>query len=55
MMAGLTTGVWTVADLNELGGVDREFLPSMDEDARAELLGHWRRAVERSQGWATRT
>ena len=55
MMAGLATGVWTVADLNELGGVDREFLPSMDEDARAELLGHWRRAVERSQGWATRT
>ena len=52
MMAGLATGVWTVADLNELGGIDREFHPAMAEDRRGHLLRQWRRAVERSKGWA---
>ena len=52
MMAGLATGVWTVADLNELGGIDREFSPAMTEDQRQHLLRQWHRAVERSKGWA---
>ena len=52
MMAGLATGVWTVADLNELGGIDREFSPAMSEDQRQHLLRQWHRAVERGKGWA---
>ena len=52
MLAGLATGVWTVADLNELGGIDREFTPAMDEVKRARLLTDWKRAVERARAWA---
>ena len=52
MLAGRAVGVWTTSDLNELGGVDREFIPNMDADVRRRLLHQWRRAVERSKGWA---
>ena len=51
MLAGLAAGVWTVADLNELGGIDREFIPAMDEKIRARLLADWKRAVERARNW----
>ena len=52
MLAGLATGVWTTSDLNELGGIEREFAPAMDEAHRERLLRGWRRAVERSKAWA---
>ena len=52
MLAGRAVGVWSTADLNELGGVDREFHPSMAEEKRGQLLRQWGRAVERAQGWA---
>ena len=52
MLAGLATGVWTVADLNELDAVDREFTPHMDEHTRAALLHNWRRALDRAKLWA---
>ena len=52
MLAGLATGVWTVADLYELGGIDREFDPAMPELERATLNRRWRRAVERARAWA---
>ena len=52
MLAGRAVGLWTDADLNELQAVDREFVPAMNEDRRAHLLKQWRRAVERSKGWA---
>ena len=52
MLAGLATGVWTVADLYELGGIDREFDPAMPELERATLNRRWRRAVERAKAWA---
>jgi len=53
-MAGLGTGFWSMADLVRL---DRErdtvtFRPAMDEDARRRLLAGWRKAVERTMGWA---
>ena len=51
MLAGLAAGVWTTADLNELGGIDREFIPAMDEKIRARLLADWKRAVERARNW----
>ena len=52
MLAGLAAGVWTVSDLNELGGIDREFNPAMSEARRAALRRSWRRAVDRARGWA---
>ncbi len=52
MLAGLATGVWTVADLNELDAVDREFTPHMDEQTRSALLHNWRRALDRAKLWA---
>lgn len=52
MLAGRAVGVWSTADLNELGGVDREFHPNMPEEKRGHLLRQWRRAVKRAQGWA---
>jgi glycerol kinase len=51
MLAGRAVGVWTTADLNELGGIDREFHPAMAEDRRSRLLRQWKRAVERAMGW----
>ena len=52
MLAGRAVGLWTDGDLRSLQSVDRGFSPAMDEDRRAALLHHWRRAVERSKGWA---
>ena len=51
MLAGRAVGVWSIADLNELGGIDREFQPAMPEENRSHLLRQWRRAVERAKGW----
>ena len=53
MLAGRAVGMWTDEDLNRLQEADREFIPAMDERRRAALLASWRRAVERSKGWAT--
>ena len=53
-LAGLAIGFW--ASLDELAAireVDRRFEPAMDDDRRRTLLDGWRRAVERSKGWAT--
>ncbi|MGE5597359.1 MAG: glycerol kinase GlpK [Hyphomicrobiales bacterium] len=52
-LAGLGAGIW---DSNEqvaaLWRPERTFEPEMPEDQRAEKLGQWRRAVERTLGWA---
>jgi glycerol kinase len=32
--------------------VDRRFEPAIDEDARAERLTRWQRAVQRAREWA---
>ncbi len=53
MLAGRAVGYWTDADLKDIQAVDREFTPQMDERERMALLNNWRRAVERSKGWAT--
>ena len=52
MLAGRAVGLWTDGDLRSLQFVDRGFSPAMGEERRAALLHHWRRAVERSKGWA---
>jgi glycerol kinase len=52
-LAGLAVGFWRdTADLEANWRLDRRFVPSMASDRRDRLYAGWRRAVERSRGWA---
>lgn len=52
-LAGLATGVWaSQEEIAALWQVDRRFEPAIDEDARAERLTRWQRAVQRAREWA---
>ena len=52
-LAGLAVGFWRdPADLAANWAIDRRFEPAMDPARRERLLRGWRRAVERSLGWA---
>ena len=51
-LAGLGAGIWKDADLKDLWKLDREFEPTMSRDQAGSLQAEWRRAVERSRGWA---
>jgi glycerol kinase len=51
--AGLATGVWdSLEELRANWGVDREFTPGWEEERRAEGHRGWKKAVERTRGWA---
>jgi glycerol kinase len=52
-LAGLGVGLWK--DMERVARnwrLDRRFEPDMSEERRQELYDGWRRAVERSRGWA---
>ena len=52
-LAGLAAGVWS--DRDDVTGnwaLDREFAPASSPTERERLAAGWRRAVERSRGWA---
>ena len=52
-LAGLAVGVWTdQADVTNNWALDREFEPRSTSSERSRLAAGWRRAVERSRGWA---
>ena len=52
-LAGLAVGFWeTPAELAALRRVERRFEPSVAETDRAAGRRAWRRAVERTRGWA---
>ena len=54
-LAGLAVGYWR--DRDEIAGIwesDRVFSPTIGESTRARLYAGWKRAVERSSGWADR-
>ncbi len=52
-LAGLATGVWqNTGELKQLWRCERTFQPQIPPQRREELLAGWRRAVERSMGWA---
>jgi glycerol kinase len=51
-LAGLGAGAWTDADLAGLWKLDRDFEPAISRDQADTLQAQWRRAVERSRGWA---
>lgn len=52
-MAGLATGVWdSVEDVLKLVELDATFEPQISDEERQAAYMVWKRAVERSQGWA---
>ena len=52
-LAGLAVGYWDgLDDVRRNWALDREFSPSMAADVRARGYDGWKRAVERSLGWA---
>ena len=52
-LAGLATGVWPNRDaIRRQWQVDRRFEPKISVDEAASRRATWRRAVERSKGWA---
>jgi glycerol kinase len=49
-LAGIAEGVWSsAAEVNAQWAADASFTPAVD---RSATLAEWRRAVERSRGWA---
>jgi len=52
-LAGLGVGLWRdTAQIEGLWKCDHTFTPQMDDPQRQQLLSGWRRAVERTRGWA---
>ena len=52
-LAGLAVGYWKdLADVARNWALDREFKPQMPADRAATLCAEWKKAVERTLGWA---
>jgi glycerol kinase len=51
-LAGIATGAWTLEEVGEMWREADRYEPRMEEARRQGLLADWRRAVERSRGWA---
>lgn len=52
-LAGLAVGLWKDRnDLRQIWALDREYVSKMDRETAREKYGEWKRAVERSMGWA---
>ena len=52
-LAGLAVGFWTdEAEIASLWSRDRVFDPQLSREAAGSRLDGWKRAVERSRGWA---
>jgi glycerol kinase len=52
-LAGLAVGYWDgLDDVRRNWALDREFSPLMGAEARARGYDGWKRAVQRSLGWA---
>jgi glycerol kinase len=51
-LAGLGAGEWADGDLDGLWQLDREFEPAISRDQADSMQAEWRRAVQRSLGWA---
>ncbi len=51
-LAGIATGRWSAAQVGTMWRQAARYEPRMGGDEREPLLAEWRRAVERSRGWA---
>jgi glycerol kinase len=54
-LAGIATNRWTLGQVGEMWREAARYEPAMGGDEREELLGEWRRALQRSRGWADPT
>ncbi|HEV7399197.1 MAG TPA: glycerol kinase GlpK [Solirubrobacterales bacterium] len=54
-LAGIATEQWTLEQVGEMWREAARYEPAMSVDERETLLGEWRRALERSRGWAEPT
>jgi glycerol kinase len=51
-LAGIATGAWTAERVGQMWREADRYEPRMEAEERERLLTDWRRAVERSRGWA---
>ena len=51
-LAGIASGRWSREEVAEMWRPARRYEPRMSADERGSLLAEWRRALERSRGWA---
>ena len=51
-LAGIAIGRWSADEVSRMWREATRYEPQMGEDERQRLLGEWRRALERSRGWA---
>lgn len=52
-LAGLAVGYWKdKEEVRRNWAIDRTFEPQIDKEKRAQMVGGWDKAVERSYGWA---
>ncbi|MGY4707094.1 glycerol kinase GlpK [Candidatus Bipolaricaulota sp. J31] len=52
LAAGVSAGLWDLADIPALVRRERTFAPRMSKEERERLLSGWRKAVDRAKGWA---
>jgi glycerol kinase len=52
-LAGIGVGDWTVADTGAMWREAVRYEPAMDPGRPDDLLAQWRRALDRSRGWAS--
>ncbi len=54
-LAGLGVGFWdSIEELEKKWKVEKVYTPKMEQSKRDDLYGNWKRAVERTFGWARR-
>jgi glycerol kinase len=51
-LAGVAVGLWSEADTRSMWREAARYEPRMPDEQREALLADWRRALERSRGWA---
>jgi glycerol kinase len=51
-LAGIATGIWDQAEVGEMWREAARYEPRMSDDERAELVGRWGEAVQRSRSWS---
>jgi glycerol kinase len=52
-LAGIAIGRWSGEEVREMWREAARYEPEMGAEGRESLLAEWRRAVERSRGWAS--
>lgn len=51
-LAGIQVGVWRKEDIIANRKIQRRFEPAMDDATRVRLYKGWKKAVDRTKGWA---